>query len=181
MDAMSNCDSSEDTSSGHEDEDARGAHREGESSETNSHAPSESCGCEAASTSDRDEGEAATSDGSDWSNVSTSGRCGKPHNMRLPCACTRKPHNTQHATHALAYSRSALSAATSSVAPAVRKQLAADSSQLRGRQGEPLPRALAGAAQIASVHPLERSEMEVDADAGDSSGDITTTGKCVMK
>jgi hypothetical protein len=76
----------------------------------------------------------------------------------------------------------ALSVATSSDGPAVREQLAADSSQLRGRQEEPLPRALAGAeaAQIAAVHPLERSEMEVDADAGDSSGDITT-GERVMK
>jgi len=92
MDAMSNCDSSEDTSSGHEDEDARGAHREGESSETNSHAPSESCGCEAASTSDRDEGEAATSDGSDWSNVSTSGRCASA--VRVHAQTTQ--HTTRH-------------------------------------------------------------------------------------
>ena len=65
----------------------------------------------------------------------------------------------------------------------MREQLAADSSKLRGRQEEPLLRALAGAgeAEIAAVYPLERSEMEVDADTGDSFGDITTTGEYVMK
>jgi hypothetical protein len=82
MDAVSNCDSSEDTSSGHED-----AGR----SETNSRAPSESCGCEAASTSDREEDEAATSDGSDWSHVSASGRCASAVRVHV--------YTTQHTTH----------------------------------------------------------------------------------
>ena len=102
--------------------------------------------------------------------------------MCVCCARARAHYTTHNTPHTLFHLQFALSVATSSDGPAVREQLAADSSQLRGRQEEPLPRALAGAeaAQIAAVYPLERSEMEVDADAGDSSGDITT-GERVMK